>query len=722
MIWKRFQSLGFGIKLLVPGAAVWAIGLVLVTGISTRSSDSAQWTGLIGRSEILARALAGSLVQPLSSGDETSIESLIGQLLERDPDLSYAVVHGRDGRNLASTGAELAGDSDFDSSMATASRLVRRDVPGRPDLFEVAAPISLGAAQLGVVRIGYSTASLSAERLQRRVVAWSVALVVLALGVATQIWLLLRFAGPLDANARALEALASGDLRARLSFPWVDEVGRMAAAANQLAEALAETFETPRVDWPQLQAERQEAQRLAVVIEESSNPILTIDRALKITYANRAALDLLRRHESELRQVYSGFSVEGLVGRRLDELHADAPRQLLANASGFPCSGVVSVGALSFKIDATAIHDGDGSYWGISVGLTDLTAQVEARAELEVAFRDATQGTMERRVRSQDRDHPLKEVGASLNAMLDSLTVPVGEFEAVTAAVARGDLTRMMQGQFEGRFANLQTDLNASLTQLAEMVRGIRDASTNMDRGAGEIAVGTGQLSHRIEMQASSLEETSASVTELAETVAQTAESARHATRLAAEARAQAETGGAVVGRAVSAMAEINQSSKRISEIIGVIDQIAFQTNLLALNAAVEAARAGEQGRGFAVVAAEVRNLAQRSAAAAKEIKLLITESVDKVGEGSHLVDESGATLTTIVQSVKKVSDIIAEISAACQEQSEGFSQVNRAVTQMDEITQQNASSVEETAAAASTMAHQAKSLSGQVSFFKIGS
>jgi methyl-accepting chemotaxis protein len=278
-----------------------------------------------------------------------------------------------------------------------------------------------------------------------------------------------------------------------------------------------------------------------------------------------------------------------------------------------------------------------------------------------------------------------------------------------------------MNGSYSGQFEQLATALNSSLSTLRKTVTQISQSSHSVTRSATEIATGNFQLQKRTEGQAQSLQETASSIEEITATISQNAANSREADKLAASARETAEKGGEVVGRAVTSMAEINASSKKIADIIGVIDEIAFQTNLLALNAAVEAARAGEQGRGFAVVATEVRNLAQRSAAAAKEIKSLISESVEKVKQGTHLVDESGSTLKEIVQAVKRVSDIVGEISAASQEQAAGVEQINKAITAIDEVTQQNAAQVEEATAAAESLKRQAGDLSKMVNKFDLG-
>jgi methyl-accepting chemotaxis protein len=301
-----------------------------------------------------------------------------------------------------------------------------------------------------------------------------------------------------------------------------------------------------------------------------------------------------------------------------------------------------------------------------------------------------------------------------------SITGPIGEAVAAAEALAQGDLTQRIEAKSKDEAGQLLSALGNTVVQLQHIVGGIKESAQAIGGGIKQIASGNADLSRRTEEQASGLEETASSMEELTSTVKQNAENAKQANRLAASASEVALKGGTVVSEVVGTMSSINESSKKIVDIIGVIDGIAFQTNILALNAAVEAARAGEQGRGFAVVASEVRNLAQRSAAAAKEIKQLIGDSVDKVGAGTRLVDEAGHTMQEIVASVKRVTDIMSEITAASQEQSSGIEQVNRAITQMDETTQQNAALVEQAAAAAEAMQEQAENLAQAVSVFRL--
>ncbi|MCA1326641.1 methyl-accepting chemotaxis protein [Herbaspirillum sp. alder98] len=299
---------------------------------------------------------------------------------------------------------------------------------------------------------------------------------------------------------------------------------------------------------------------------------------------------------------------------------------------------------------------------------------------------------------------------------------PIEEAVAVAQRVAGGDLTANIQSTSKDEAGQLLDALKTMNGSLLTIVAEVRQGTSTITTASTEIAAGNLDLSSRTEQQASSLEETASAMEELTSTVKQNADNAKQANQLAVSASEVASAGGDVVGKVVDTMGSINESSRKIADIISVIDGIAFQTNILALNAAVEAARAGEQGRGFAVVASEVRSLAQRSAAAAKEIKGLIEGSVAQVDLGSKLVEEAGSTMTEVVNSVRRVTDIVAEITSASQEQSEGIEQINLAITQMDEVTQQNAALVEQAAAAAQSLQEQAEKLTDTVSVFKLDS
>ncbi|KQQ96510.1 methyl-accepting chemotaxis protein [Massilia sp. Leaf139] len=312
-------------------------------------------------------------------------------------------------------------------------------------------------------------------------------------------------------------------------------------------------------------------------------------------------------------------------------------------------------------------------------------------------------------------------LGAALSWLLtNGITRPIRDALELAETVAGGDLTRNIDASAKDETGALLRALRHMNDSLVKIVTQVRNGTDTIATGSAEISAGNLDLSARTEQQAGALEETAASMEELTTTVRQNADNARQANQLSIAASEVAAQGGAVVGQVITTMGSINESSRKIVDIIGVIDGIAFQTNILALNAAVEAARAGEQGRGFAVVASEVRNLAQRSAAAAKEIKVLIGDSVDKVDVGAKLVDQAGATMEQVVSSIRRVTDIMAEITHASQEQTGGIEQVNQAIGQMDQVTQQNAALVEEAAAAAGSMQDQAAKLAQVVSVFKL--
>lgn len=471
-----------------------------------------------------------------------------------------------------------------------------------------------------------------------------------------------------------------------------------------------------------IRAKELEVSRLQSAVDGAQSNLMLCDDDLHITYVNPAVVSMLSKRQHDLAQVFPGFNAQNLVGKCIDMFHKNPAHQraLLKDLSRMPAKAEIKVADLEFEVNATAITDASGKYMGNMVQWVDITEQKEAERQIASLIDAAAKGDLNQRINPEEFDGFLKGLSQGINELMEAVVMPVRETKRVAELLAKGDLTEQMNGQFEGEFAELRDAINASMSNLLNMVNEIREGSANIAASAGEIAQGNSDLSQRTEEQASSLEETASSMEELTGTVTQNADNARQANQLASSARDEATKGGEVVGKAVSAMSEINSSSKKIADIIGVIDEIAFQTNLLALNAAVEAARAGEQGRGFAVVAAEVRNLAQRSAAAAKEIKSLINDSVEKVEEGTKLVDQSGETLGQIVEAIKKVSDIVAEIASASQEQASGIEQVNKAITQMDEVTQQNAALVEQAAASSESLDEQANNLDSLMNFFKV--
>jgi methyl-accepting chemotaxis protein len=366
--------------------------------------------------------------------------------------------------------------------------------------------------------------------------------------------------------------------------------------------------------------------------------------------------------------------------------------------------------------------DYQGAYGRVKVSVNStvdsLTKIVEEiRAIVEDA---AVRGSFATKMDMNGKQGYTKTLSELLNQLSNVTDEAMNDIMRVAKALANADLTQKIEKPYPGLFGQTKDGVNTTVDNLKNLVNEVKVSVDSIGTASKEIASGNTDLSQRTEEQASSLEETAASMEELTSTVKQNADNAKQANQLAHSASSVAEKGGAVVQEVVGTMSSINESSRKIVDIISVIDGIAFQTNILALNAAVEAARAGEQGRGFAVVAAEVRNLAQRSAAAAKEIKTLIGDSTEKVEIGTKLVDDAGKTMEEIVNAVKRVTDIMSEISAASAEQSQGIEQVNQAITQMDEVTQQNAALVEEAAAAAESLEEEAQNLTRSVSVFKM--
>jgi len=465
------------------------------------------------------------------------------------------------------------------------------------------------------------------------------------------------------------------------------------------------------------------ALRIQTGLDCVGSNVMVADQNYNILFMNRSLQKMFADAEPQLKEVLPHFDASDLIGKCMDIFHKDISHQrgILDNLTGTHLKDV-EVNGLHLRIVANAVINEEGERLGTAVEWTNRTAEVAVEREIDGIVEAASAGDLTRRIDMAGKEGFFKELGAGVNTLIDVVENVFADIAQVMSYMAKGDLTKPIEKEYEGTFDAVKDDINHTLINLEEIVSKMRESVDLITTSSEEIASGNTNLSNRTEQQASALEETASSMEQLTSTVKNNADNAQQANQLAASARQEAEHGGEVVGNAVEAMEDINKASGKIAEIIGVIDEIAFQTNLLALNASVEAARAGEQGRGFAVVATEVRNLAGRSATAAKEIKGLIQDSVEKVRVGADLVNESGKTLNEIVGGVKKVGDIISEIAAASQEQSVGIDQVNNAVTSMDEMTQQNAALAEETSAASTGMNENAQDMDRLMSFFSLNS
>jgi len=461
--------------------------------------------------------------------------------------------------------------------------------------------------------------------------------------------------------------------------------------------------------------------RIREALDNVGSAVMVADADYNIVYVNKSLEKLFGDVQEELRTVLPGFDASALHGANMDVFHKD-PRHQRAMLDGArsTVSSEVEVAGLTLRIVANPVLGGQGERLGTVVEWANRTDEVAVEREIDGIVAAARRGELGQRIALDGKDGFFRQLGVGMNELLEITEKGLSDVARVMKAMADGDLSQSIEADYAGLFGQVKEDVNQTISNIEGIVRQLRESADSISTASGEITAGNTNLSSRTEQQASALQETASSMEELTSTVRNNADNARQANQVAGNASQLATTGGEVVGRAVTAMQQINDSSEHIAEIIGVIDEIAFQTNLLALNASVEAARAGEQGRGFAVVATEVRNLASRSAEAAKEIKELIQDSVSKVKAGSELVDESGSTLEEIVQGVKKVGDIIAEIAAASEEQSAGIDQVNRAVTSMDEVTQQNAALAEQTSAASAQLNDKAHELESLVGFFKV--
>jgi methyl-accepting chemotaxis protein len=526
-------------------------------------------------------------------------------------------------------------------------------------------------------------------------------------------WLLLRAVlDPIRTAREQLTRISQGHYHDVIGVKRDDEVGMLLYSMKAMQIRMGfEVSDARRIN--------DEVTRVKIGLDNVSTNVMIADKHRNIIYMNKAICEMFMSAQADIRKDFPAFDANNLLGSNIDQFHKNPAHQaqVLEHLRGTH-KATIKIGGHTFVLTVSAILNDKGDHLGSAVEWIDRTIELAVEEEIANIVAAAARGDFTQRIAVEGKSGFFLQMAQNINQLLETSSVGLDEVVRVLGALSNGDLTQTISGDYQGTFGQLKDDSNATVAQLTETISRIKEAADTINTASKEIAMGNTDLSQRTEEQASSLEETAASMEQLTSTVKQNAENARQANQLAVGASDIAAKGGDVVSQVVHTMSSITESSKKIVDIISVIDGIAFQTNILALNAAVEAARAGEQGRGFAVVASEVRNLAQRSAAAAKEIKTLIGDSVDKVTVGTELVDKAGKTMEEVVNAVKRVTDIMGEITAASTEQSQGIEQVNTAITQMDDVTQQNAALVEEAAAAAESMEEQARELAQLMSTF----
>jgi methyl-accepting chemotaxis protein len=464
------------------------------------------------------------------------------------------------------------------------------------------------------------------------------------------------------------------------------------------------------------------ALRINQALDNVQSGVMVTDNSLNIIYMNNSVQKLFNEGENEIRKQLPNFAASKLMGANIDMFHKSPAHQRgMLNNLQSTVRSEINIANLHMAVVVNPVVNENKERIGFVAEWVNRANEVMLEEEVTNAVMCGSQGDFTQRINEQGKSGLFLKLSQNINQLLDNCSNSLGDVVRVLNALSHGDLTEKITTDYKGTFGQLKEDSNATVENLKALISDIKVATESINMAAKEIASGNHDLSHRTEEQAASLEQTAASMDELTSTVQANTENARQANGVAKGASEVAGRGVKVVGEVVKTMASINESSNKIAEIISVIDGIAFQTNILALNAAVEAARAGDQGRGFAVVAGEVRNLAQRAAAAAGEIKTLIFDSEEKVAAGTKLVADAGKTMQEIVDAIGNVTSIVSQISVASVEQSDGISQVNLAVRQMDDVTQQNAALVEQAAASAESLEEQTESLISNVAKFKVG-
>lgn len=604
---------------------------------------------------------------------------------------------------------------DVISALAKGETVRKRDTGSlvKGDVFRIFVPVPIGHAQdvfMLMVTAPADQVMAGVAQVRNRVILVGVVSVLLL--VAVVVLLLRKLVGtPLQGIVKGVDAVAAGQLDYPIATGGDDEVGQVSRALRKMQTDLKARLDAER----KIAAENL---RVRIALDNAGTAMLIANADGHIAYANPAMRKLMEQHRAALTRHLPQVNLDQLEGQPLVHLQPAGGENMTTLAT--LVQRELQLGSAVFAQTAAPVTSPQGERLGIVVEWRDRSQEVAVESEVGEVIDAAAAGDLSKRIDRDGKSGFFLNLANGVNTMLDTNASTISDVQRVLAALAEGDLTQRITADYRGVFGRMRDDTNATAEHLADIMQRVHAAVDAIHNAAREIAAGNSDLSARSEQQAASLEETAASMEELTSTVKNNADSSQQARQLATGAADIAAHGGTVVEQVVEQMRGITNASKQIENIIGVIDGIAFQTNILALNAAVEAARAGEQGRGFAVVASEVRALAQRSAEAAKQIKGLIGDSVQRVDQGSTLVANAGSTMQDIVSAIRRVNDLVTEISAASQEQSSGIEQVNQTITHMDGVTQQNAAMVEQATAAAHALQEQADELAAIVAVFRM--
>ncbi|MCX7094831.1 MAG: methyl-accepting chemotaxis protein [Methylobacter sp.] len=546
---------------------------------------------------------------------------------------------------------------------------------------------------------------------------WIISLTAILLALAIALWLTRHLSkqigiDPFYAKGIAKE-IAAGNLSRSIKLDEGDK--------DSLLHAIKNMQQKMQVRRAAEHKTAEEILRIKSALDCICTGVMITDNDRNIIYVNNSALTILGKTEADIHQQVSNFSIANLVGTNIDDLHKNPAHQaqLLSSLTGAHKADIV-LGDRSMTMTANPIVNEQGQRLGTVAEWYDRTAEVAVEKEVAALVVAGTLGDFTKRFDLRGKEGFLRELGEGLNQLLYASETGLNEVTHVLGALSRCDLTATISNDYEGTFGQLKDNANTTVATLKNIIYQIKDATDSINTGSAEIASGNNDLSQRTELQAASLQQTATSMGELTAIVQQNAENAKQTNLLAMGAAEIAGQGGVVVAQVIDTMNNIKESSRKIEEIVSILDDIAFQTNILAFNASVQAAHAGVYGQGFAVVASEVRHLAQRAAVSAEDIKNLIDDSVRKIDGGSKLAAQAGKTMEEVLSSIRGVSGMMSEITAASVEQSAGIEQINQAIGQMDNVTQQNAALVEQAAAAAESLEEQAQNLIVMVGGFKI--